>query len=66
MATLADLVIIPVQDILGYGPEFRMNTPGTIENNWLWKLTKDALNRDNMAVFKRMAYIFSRIPENEE
>jgi len=66
MATLADLVIIPVQDILGYGAEFRMNTPGTIANNWLWKLTKNALNRENMAVYKRMAHMFSRIPENNK
>jgi len=66
MATIADLVIIPAQDILGYGQEFRMNTPGTIENNWQWKLTKNALNRENMAVFKRMGHIFSRIPEKEE
>jgi 4-alpha-glucanotransferase len=64
MATIADLVIIPAQDILGYGDEFRMNTPGTIDNNWKWKLTKNALNKDNMAVIKRMAYIFTRIPEN--
>jgi 4-alpha-glucanotransferase len=66
MATMADLVIIPVQDILGYGEKFRMNTPGTIENNWQWKLTKNALNETDMAYIKRMAHIFSRIPESPE
>ena len=63
MATIADLVIIPAQDILGYNSEFRMNTPGTIENNWIWKLTKGALNNENIGHIKRMAYMFSRIPE---
>ena len=63
MATIADLVIIPAQDILGFNSEFRMNTPGTVEKNWIWKLTKDALNNENMGRIKRMAYIFSRIPE---
>jgi len=64
MATIANLVIVPVQDILGYNTEFRMNTPGTIENNWQWKLTKNSLNEENMAVYKRMAGMFSRIPED--
>lgn len=63
MATIADLVIIPAQDILGYNSEFRMNTPGTTENNWKWKLTKGALNSENMGKIKRMAHLFSRIPE---
>ena len=62
MATIANLIIIPAQDILGYGSEFRMNTPGTTENNWKWKLTRGALNEENMGKIKRMAYIFSRIP----
>ncbi len=62
MATQADLVIIPAQDILGYSSEFRMNLPGTTENNWKWKLTKGALNNDNMGKIKRMAEMFSRIP----
>jgi len=66
MATIADLVIIPAQDILGYGSEFRMNTPGTTENNWIWKLTRDALNRKNMGHIKRLACIFSRIPEEQD
>ena len=35
----ADMVVIPVQDILGLGDEARMNTPGTIGSpNWEWKL----------------------------
>ncbi len=66
MATIADLVIIPAQDILGYNHEFRMNTPGTTVNNWVWKLTEGALNGVNMGRLKRMAYMFSRIPEEIE
>ncbi len=32
--------IIPVQDILGYGTEARINVPGIVaEENWCWKLT---------------------------
>jgi len=37
-ASEAGLVIMPVQDILGLGSEARMNTPGTVEGNWLWRM----------------------------
>jgi len=33
----AKWAIIPMQDILGLDSNARMNVPGTIENNWLWK-----------------------------
>ena len=39
----ADVAIIPMQDVLGLGSEARMNTPGTVEGNWRWRLPSDAL-----------------------
>ena len=36
-ATEGNLVIIPLQDFLKLDASARMNTPGTIENNWLWR-----------------------------
>lgn len=38
MRSIADTVILPMQDVLGLGPEARMNCPGTAENNWEWRL----------------------------
>jgi 4-alpha-glucanotransferase len=37
------LAIAPVQDLLGLGPKARMNTPGTAEGNWNWRLRKGQL-----------------------
>ena len=37
VASPAERVIVPMQDWLGLGAEARMNTPGTIEHNWLWR-----------------------------
>ncbi|WP_047538149.1 4-alpha-glucanotransferase [Methylotenera versatilis] len=37
LATNADLVIIPMQDILALDSTSRMNTPGTLGGNWVWK-----------------------------
>jgi 4-alpha-glucanotransferase len=37
-ASVANLAIAPVQDLLGLGSEARMNLPGTAEGNWEWRL----------------------------
>ena len=37
-ASRANLAISPMQDVLGLGGEARMNTPGTSEGNWSWRL----------------------------
>jgi 4-alpha-glucanotransferase len=38
MLSVADRIIIPIQDILGLGAEARMNTPSTPRRNWEWRL----------------------------
>ena len=38
MKTNANLFIVPIQDILSLDNSSRLNTPGTIENNWKWKI----------------------------
>ena len=42
----ARLVIIPMQDWLELDSDCRMNTPGTAEGNWEWRMRADALNDD--------------------
>ena len=39
----AQLAVVPMQDFLGLGSEARMNTPGTTEDNWRWRLTPGQL-----------------------
>ena len=38
MASVADTFVAQMQDYLGLGAEARMNTPGTLGNNWRWRL----------------------------
>ncbi|MBU1086022.1 MAG: 4-alpha-glucanotransferase [Candidatus Omnitrophica bacterium] len=38
MDSVANLVIIPVQDILNLGQEHRMNIPGIAHGNWQWRI----------------------------
>ena len=45
LASVAQLAIMPVQDILGLGSETRMNFPSHTDCNWQWRLTnKNMLN----------------------
>jgi len=37
-ASPARIAIVPAQDVLGLGSESRLNTPGTSEGNWTWRL----------------------------
>lgn len=46
MASVANLAIIPMQDILRLGSADRMNTPGTVEGNWRWSYQWSQLNQD--------------------
>ena len=39
----AALAMAPAQDVLGLGSEGRMNTPGTMDGNWRWRLRRGQL-----------------------
>ncbi len=61
--SVADLVIIPAQDILGFGPEFRMNRPGTTDGNWRFKLKDGSITSEITQRLRKMAQIYTRLPE---
>ncbi|MEM4658175.1 MAG: 4-alpha-glucanotransferase [Candidatus Methanosuratincola sp.] len=41
--SVANLVILPMQDILGLGQEARMNTPSKTQGNWEWRLKSNQI-----------------------
>lgn len=43
MASVANVAIVPLQDVLGLGTEARMNLPGTVSGNWKWRYRSGAL-----------------------
>ena len=51
LSSNSELVIIPLQDILKLDSQSRMNTPGTIENNWKWKFLWNNLLSSRMHWF---------------
>jgi 4-alpha-glucanotransferase len=61
MSSVCHIAVIPVQDILGLAASARLNTPGTAEGNWKWRLT----NVDDLAQktgeIRDLALTFNRI-----
>jgi len=45
-SSIADTMVIPMQDYLGLGNEARINTPSTLGGNWEWRLKKGALTKE--------------------
>jgi len=43
LGSVARLAIIPMQDLLSLDSRARLNTPGTIEGSWDWRLNKSQL-----------------------
>lgn len=43
--SVANLAIVPLQDLLSLGSEARFNTPGRSQGNWTWRYRADQLRR---------------------
>lgn len=56
----ADLVIVPMQDLLGMDSEARMNIPGTAEGNWAVRLTQEDLALTDTDWLKTLCRIYGR------
>jgi len=66
----ASLVITPIQDILGYGSDTRMNIPGTQTGNWRFRIRSGVLNEIDRGFYAALHKVFQRdnplTPEEEE
>lgn len=51
LETQADLAIIPMQDILALDSSNRMNTPGTLGGNWVWRFDWAELTQEQQQHF---------------
>jgi 4-alpha-glucanotransferase len=60
MASVADTVIIPAQDLLGLGKEARMNTPATLGGNWRFRLLPGQLETSIAARLREFAVCYDR------
>ena len=56
----SDVVIIPIQDMLGYGGDTRMNVPGTATGNWVVRFTKEDLDSIDDAWYQTINRLYFR------
>lgn len=60
LASVANLAIMPMQDILRLGSADRMNTPGTVEGNWTWQFDWSQLQPEMAEFVAHRVRLFGR------
>ena len=60
LASVADVVITPLQDVLGLGTEARMNRPSTRSGNWRWRFTADQLTPEVGERLRELTTVYDR------
>jgi 4-alpha-glucanotransferase len=61
LASVADIVIFPLQDVLGLGSEARMNIPATPSGNWRWRFTAEQLTAEIGERLGELTVIYDRV-----
>jgi 4-alpha-glucanotransferase len=59
----ASLCIVPLQDVLGFGSEARMNTPSLHGGNWRWRFDQGRLTSELAAKLAHLAELSDRLPK---
>jgi len=60
-ASVADLAIAPMQDILELGAQARMNTPSTLGGNWQWRLSPQSDLAESAVRLRHMTQLYGRL-----
>lgn len=60
-ASVAEVVIVPIQDFLGLGSSARINRPSTSKGNWRWRLRPSDLGDGLSPWLKDLVWTYGRI-----
>ena len=60
MMSVANICIIPMQDVLGLGEDAKMNRPAKTEGNWQWRLKPDQINPSLLEKLKEITETYGR------
>jgi 4-alpha-glucanotransferase len=60
MGSVADLAVVPHQDLVGADGRFRMNRPGVGEGNWTYRISEEDLSHAVRSQLKEMIHVFGR------
>ena len=59
-SSVADLAIVPLQDILGLGNDARMNHPGRADGNWRWRFQPHELHDEMRQGLAHITELYAR------
>lgn len=59
-ASVANIAMVPMQDLLRLGNTARMNLPGTTANNWLWRMTASDLRNELAEELMGLTMLYGR------
>lgn len=60
-ASPAYLAVVPIQDLLGYGGDTKMNRPGVAGGNWSYRLTEEAFAQLAPEEYRKLSALYNRI-----
>ncbi len=60
LSSIADVAVVPLQDVLGLDSEARMNLPGTTSGNWKWRYRPGVLTDALAAKLRSLTAIYQR------
>ncbi|MEO6079762.1 MAG: 4-alpha-glucanotransferase [Steroidobacteraceae bacterium] len=60
LASVGQLTVLPVQDLLHLGSEARVNLPGTVNGNWSWCLHLESLTTELAARYRDLIQLHDR------
>ncbi|PYV83600.1 MAG: 4-alpha-glucanotransferase, partial [Acidobacteria bacterium] len=60
LASVADIAITPLQDIMGLGSEARMNLPAKPSGNWRWRYAAELLTDEIRERLRTLTEIYGR------
>ena len=63
LASVADMAIIPMQDLLNLDNSARMNTPGYPAGNWVWRYTPEQLGSSIADRLRLLTNVYGRAPK---
>lgn len=63
LASVADVCVLTMQDLLGLGSEARMNTPATVGGNWRWRAKKEQFTPEITAWLADNTRLYRRQPQ---
>jgi len=60
-ASVAKVAIIPMQDLLELDGKHRMNTPGTVQDNWEWRMDWKMLKKSHREFLQGLTEKYNRV-----